>query len=102
MTESSPYPFPRIATRLRVAVWCATAGAQCPGRLLRAIVPLAPGGSNDTIARLMAPELTKALGQQVIVENRPGAAGNIGIDAVAKSPPNGYMILFSATASTQN
>jgi tripartite-type tricarboxylate transporter receptor subunit TctC len=54
------------------------------------------------MARLIAPELTKALGQQVIVENRPGAAGNIGIDAVAKSPPNGYMILFSATASTQN
>jgi tripartite-type tricarboxylate transporter receptor subunit TctC len=76
--------------------------AEYPERLIRAIVPFAAGGSNDTMARLIAPELTKALGQQVIVENRPGAAGNIGIDAVAKSPPNGYMILFSATASTQN
>jgi tripartite-type tricarboxylate transporter receptor subunit TctC len=54
------------------------------------------------MARLISPEIARALGQQVIVENRPGAAGNIGIDAVAKSPPNGYTILFSATASTQN
>jgi tripartite-type tricarboxylate transporter receptor subunit TctC len=85
-----------------IVMVCPVRGAEYPERLIRAIVPFAAGGSNDTMARLMAPELTKALGQQVIVENRPGAAGNIGIDAVAKSPPNGYMILFSATASTQN
>jgi len=78
------------------------AAAEYPERLIRAIVPFAPGGSNDTMARLISPEIAKTFGQQVIVENRPGAAGNIGIDAVAKSPPNGYMILFSATASTQN
>jgi len=78
------------------------AWAQYPERLIRAIVPFAAGGSNDGMARLISPELGKALGQQVIVENRPGAAGNIGIDAVAKSPPNGYTILYSATASTQN
>jgi tripartite-type tricarboxylate transporter receptor subunit TctC len=83
------------------AIACPT-WAQYPERLIRAIVPFAAGGSNDTMARLIAPELTKALGQQVIVENRPGAAGNIGIDAVAKSAPNGHTILFSATASTQN
>jgi tripartite-type tricarboxylate transporter receptor subunit TctC len=76
--------------------------AQTPDRFIRAIVPFAPGGSNDTMARLIAPELSKLLGQQVIVENRPGAAGNIGIDAVAKSTPNGHTLLFSATASTQN
>ena len=85
-----------------IAVISPAWSAEYPERLVRAIVPFAPGGSNDTMARLMAPELTKALGQQVIVENRPGAAGNIGIDAVAKSPPNGYLLLFSATASTQN
>jgi tripartite-type tricarboxylate transporter receptor subunit TctC len=78
------------------------ASAQYPERMIRAIVPFAPGGSNDGMARLISPEITKTLGQQVIVENRPGAAGNIGIDAVAKSPPNGYTILYSATASTQN
>ena len=85
-----------------VAHSTAWAQSQYPERLIRAIVPFAPGGSNDTMARLIAPELTRALGQQVIVENRPGAAGNIGIDAVARSAPNGHTILFSATASTQN
>ena len=85
-----------------IVLICPLNAAEYPERLIRAIVPFAAGGSNDTMARLIAPELTKALGQQVIVENRPGAAGNIGIDAVAKAPPNGYMILFSATASTQN
>jgi tripartite-type tricarboxylate transporter receptor subunit TctC len=90
------------AVVLAVALLFRTASAQYPERLIRAIVPFAPGGSNDGMARLISPEIGKALGQQVIVENRPGAAGNIGIDAVAKSPPNGYTILYSATASTQN
>jgi tripartite-type tricarboxylate transporter receptor subunit TctC len=92
----------RIAVLLAFAVPVCAAWAEYPERLVRAIVPFAPGGSNDTMARLISPELGKALGQQVIVENRPGAAGNIGIDAVAKSAPNGYLLLFSATASTQN
>jgi tripartite-type tricarboxylate transporter receptor subunit TctC len=92
----------RIAGLLALAVPVSAAWAEYPERLIRAIVPFAPGGSNDTMARLISPELSKALGQQVIVENRPGAAGNIGIDALAKSAPNGYTILFSATASTQN
>jgi tripartite-type tricarboxylate transporter receptor subunit TctC len=90
------------AVVLAFALPAGTAWAQYPERLIRAIVPFAPGGSNDTMARLISPELSRALGQQVIVENRPGAAGNIGIDVVAKSPPNGHTILFSATASTQN
>jgi tripartite-type tricarboxylate transporter receptor subunit TctC len=51
---------------------------------------------------MITPHLAKTLGQQVVVENRPGAAGNIGIEAVAKSVPDGHTILFSATASTQN
>ncbi len=92
----------RMGVLLALAFPPCAAWAQYPERLIRAIVPFAPGGSNDTIGRLISPELSKALGQQVIVENRPGAAGNIGIDALAKSAPNGYTILFSATASTQN
>jgi len=82
-----------------------TACAQYPGRpdrTIRAIVPFSTGGTNDITARLIAPHLAKTLGQQVVIENRPGAAGNIGIEAVAKSAPDGYTILFSATASTQN
>ena len=78
------------------------ARAQYPERLIRAIVPFSTGGTNDITARMISPHLSKALGQSVVVENRPGAAGNIGIEAVAKSAPDGYTILFSATASTQN
>ncbi len=78
------------------------AHADYPERLIRAIVPFSTGGTNDINARLIAPHLAKVLGQQVVVENRPGAAGNIGVEVVAKSAPDGYTILFSATASTQN
>jgi tripartite-type tricarboxylate transporter receptor subunit TctC len=78
------------------------AHAEYPERLLRAIVPFSTGGTNDITARMIAPHLAKVLGQSVVIENRPGAAGNIGIEVVAKSAPDGYTLLFSATASTQN
>jgi tripartite-type tricarboxylate transporter receptor subunit TctC len=90
-----------IATMIALCVAHA-ARAQYPERTVRAIVPFSTGGTNDITARLIAPHLAKALGQQVVIENRPGAAGNIGIEAVAKSAPDGHTILFSATASTQN
>ena len=76
--------------------------AEYPERPIRAIVPFAPGGANDVMARVISPQISRMLGQPVLVENRPGAAGNIGIEATAKSAPDGYTILFSATASTQN
>jgi tripartite-type tricarboxylate transporter receptor subunit TctC len=54
------------------------------------VVPFTPGGSTDLVARIVAQKLEQAWGQQVIVENRPGAGGNIGVDYVAKSAPDGY------------
>lgn len=73
-----------------------------PSRMIKMIVPFAAGGATDPTARLMADRLQKNLGQTVVVENRPGAGGNIGSAAVAKSPPDGYTLLASPSAITIN
>ena len=73
------------------------AGAQVwPAKPLRIIVNFPPGGAADVIARAAAPGLGDALGQQVVIENRPGAGGNIGANAVAKSPSDGYTLLMGS------
>jgi tripartite-type tricarboxylate transporter receptor subunit TctC len=61
-----------------------------PDRVVRIIVPYPPGGSTDVLARILAEQLKERFGQSFVVENRPGAGGNIGIDTVTKSPPDGY------------
>src|SRR3954467_8218422 len=66
--------------------------ADYPERPIRFVVPQAAGSATDNIARLIAPELARQLGQPVVVDNRPGGALTIGIDAVAKSAPDGYTI----------
>ncbi|MGZ8211488.1 MAG: tripartite tricarboxylate transporter substrate binding protein [Burkholderiales bacterium] len=63
-----------------------------PAKPVRIIIPYAPGGSTDVIFRLLAPRLGEILGQQVIIDNRPGAASTIGLEIVAKSPPDGYTV----------
>src|SRR6185295_9912370 len=68
-----------------------------PNRPITLIVPFPPGGGVDTIARVMAQKLSPALGQQVIVENRPGAGAVIGTRAAAKAPPDGYTLVMLTT-----
>jgi tripartite-type tricarboxylate transporter receptor subunit TctC len=64
-----------------------------PSKPIRIVVPFVAGGAVDTLARMIGVKLSESLGQPVIVENRPGAGGNVAADAVAKSPPDGYVIL---------
>jgi tripartite-type tricarboxylate transporter receptor subunit TctC len=71
--------------------------ARAQGRTLRLIVPFAPGGGSDTLARLLAPALGNALGVSVVVENRPGAGSQIGAEAVMRSAPDGATLLFGDT-----
>jgi len=70
-----------------------------PTKPVRLIVGVAPGGANDTVARLVAQTLSERLGQPVVVENRPGAGGNIGLEAAANAPPDGYALLFATSAN---
>jgi tripartite-type tricarboxylate transporter receptor subunit TctC len=70
-----------------------------PTKPVRIVVPSVPGGTIDQVARMVGPRLTETLGRIFLVDNRPGASGNIGADFVAKSPPDGYTLLMSSTAA---
>ena len=76
----------------------ALVSAAYPDKPIRLIVAYPPGGGTDIIARLMAPELSKKLGQSITIENRGGASGNIGTEAVVNAPPNGYTLLMGNVA----
>ena len=85
---------------LVLALCCAAAGAQSyPNKPVRFIVSFPPGGSSDLIVRAIAPFMSSRLGQPVVVENRPGAGGMIGVDAVAKAEPDGYTIGLAAAGA---
>ena len=77
-------------------------GQQYPTKPIRIIVPFAPGGGSDLIGRLIAQKLTGRLGQQVIVENKPGAGGNLGAEQAVKAPADGYTLLLVAGSYTVN
>ncbi|HWI09699.1 MAG TPA: tripartite tricarboxylate transporter substrate-binding protein [Burkholderiaceae bacterium] len=65
-----------------------------PTKPVRVVVPFAPAGTTDLLARALSPELSKAFGQTFIIDNKPGAGGNLGADAIAKSAPDGYELLM--------
>jgi tripartite-type tricarboxylate transporter receptor subunit TctC len=86
----------QVALLLAAILWCGPADAQdassYPNQPVRIIVPFAPGGASDFAARVIQPRLSAVLGQQVIIENRAGAAGNVGMDVAARSAPDGYTL----------
>jgi len=89
--------FIRALAALAVSVPMLACPQDYPSKVVRIIVPYPPGGTVDVVARLTAARLSENLGQQFIIDNRPGANGTIGSAAVAKSPPDGYTLLVQAS-----
>src|SRR5438105_2332646 len=85
---------PKFATLLALSI-CAIAHAQTyPDRPVRIVVPYAAGGATDAVARVVGLRMSQELGQPVIIENKPGADGNIGAEYVARAPNDGYTVLM--------
>jgi len=87
------------AATLACALSQASFALDYPTQPIRLIVGVAAGGANDTVARLLAQTLSERLGQPVVVENRPGAGGNVGLEAVINAPPDGHTLLFATSAN---
>jgi tripartite-type tricarboxylate transporter receptor subunit TctC len=87
--------FQKIVSALLVVICAGFAQAQVfPLKPVRIIVPQTPGGASDALARIVGQKLSEKWGQAVVVENRAGAGGNIGMDVVAKAPADGYTLLM--------
>ena len=97
---------PRMIAALALAAAVVTtthAGAQTyPDRPIRLVIPFSPGGPNDLIARPLTEKMSEALGQSIVIENKPGANGIIGTTTVAKAPPDGYTMLMTTGSFTAN
>ncbi len=87
------------AVALALAVTAGAARADYPDKAIKLVVPYPPGGATDVIGRVLAQELGKALGQQVVVDNRGGAGGNLGAELAARAPADGYTLLMGALTS---
>jgi len=102
-----PYLLRRPAAALAVACvaaapLAATAAGDFPTHAITMVVPYPPGGPTDTVSRLVAAEMSKTIGQNVVVENKPGASGMIGADLVARADPDGYTFLANASLHVIN
>src|ERR687895_1680417 len=89
----------RLVCALVFGIFLATAHAQYPAKPVRMVIPFPPGGATDIVGRVVAQKLSERWGQPVVIENRPGAGGTIGSDAVAKSAPDGYTLLIATTST---
>jgi len=85
-----------------LAIPLTVAAQSYPSKPVRLVVPFAAGGTTDVLARLMGQKLSESLGQQFVIDNRPGAAGTIGADIVAKSKPDGYILMVHSTTHVGN
>jgi tripartite-type tricarboxylate transporter receptor subunit TctC len=91
---------PVVASLLAAAILApAVCGAQFPNRPVRVVVPFGAGGVTDSVARITANEVAKALGQAMVIENKPGADGAIAANTVKNAPPDGYTLFFATSAS---
>ena len=88
-----------LAALFVLAAGAAVAQANYPAKAIRYVVPFPAGGPLDIVARALGQDLTRSWNQPVIIDNRPGAGGNIGADLVAKAPPDGYTILMGAVST---
>lgn len=102
MTETFRLTRLAVGVALAAAALAGPAAADYPERPIRVIVPFAPGGPTDVMARVVAGPLGDALGQSVVIENRPGAGSNIGTGAVANAEPDGYTLLITSSAFVVN
>src|SRR4051812_36680639 len=91
-----------LSTALALLPGAAISQSPYPSKPVRLVVPFAPGGPVDTLARAIGPKLTGALGQQMIVDNRAGGGSTIGSDVVAKAPPDGYTLLVTSSSIAIN
>jgi tripartite-type tricarboxylate transporter receptor subunit TctC len=90
---------PLLLLALLTGTPAALAQATYPNKAIRLVVPFAAAGPTDIVARLIGAKMTESLGQQIVVDNRGGAGGNIGADLVAKAPPDGYTLLMGTVAT---
>jgi tripartite-type tricarboxylate transporter receptor subunit TctC len=96
--------FPRITVTLAMAfvLMSSTAHAAYPEKAIRWVVPFPPGGAMDSIARSLGDQLAKTYGQPVVIDNKAGAGGNIGVDLVAKAPADGYTMVITSIGMVTN